>query len=156
MAHEEQGERGLAIQSLKAARELDPARKEIAARLAELEHQAVKARAQQMLARARSEEQAGELTAAYGSYQAAIRHDPASAGAHVGAARLALQAGDFSAAASWSERAVEYAPRAHEGRLLLAKAQAGMGNKAKAKATLAALLDENPDQKEARALLKSL
>ncbi len=155
-ALEERGERGLALQALKAARDLDPTRKEIAARLGELELLAVKSRAQQMLARARAEEQQGDASAALVSYQAAMRHDPASVTALLGAARAAVHEHDFANAAAWAAKAVEYAPKAAEGRLLLARAQIGLSQKALAKATLAQLLAQHPDQKEARALLKSL
>ena len=154
----ERGERSLAVQALKTARELDPARKEIQEKLATLERELVKSRVTSAIVHARQLEEAGDREPAevLKAWQLAVRHDPASVTAHLGAARAALRANDAPLAATFASRAVEYAPRAAEGRLLLARAFAAQGNKAKAKATLQAVLDEYPDQKEARAILKAI
>jgi curved DNA-binding protein CbpA len=154
--HAESGERGLAIQALKAARDLDPARKEIAQRLQQLEQEAVKARAQQAIANARTLEAEGELDEALAMWLTACRCDPSSASAHLGGARLALASRDHEQALALASRAVECAPRAAEGRLLVARAYAALGNKAKAKASLQAILEHNPEHKEARALLREI
>jgi len=154
--HAEKGERGLAVQALKAARELDPGRKEIAERLQRIESEQQKARAQSMIALAKKREADQDWPAALTAYQAALQVDPNSATATLSAARVAVMARDFQAATHHAQRAVDIAPRSAEPKLLLAQAWAGLGQKAKAKASLNSVLEVNPDNKEARALLKSL
>jgi uncharacterized protein HemY len=82
--------------------------------------------------------------------------DATSVIAHLGAARCAVQVGDWAAATSWAARAVESAPRSVEPRLVLARAYLGAKQKPKAKAVLQSLLADFPNQGEARSLLDSL
>jgi curved DNA-binding protein CbpA len=152
----ERGERMLAIEALKVALQLDPNRAEIAARLSQIEQEVRKSRAFGMVERGRGKEADDQMAEALQAYQAAIRMDPANATAHLGAARAALALHEFATAAALAGRAVEYAPRAAEPKLLLARAQAGLSQRSTAKKTLEALLEQSPDHKEARALLRSL
>ena len=154
LVHAEAGERSLAIEALKVARQLDPQRPEIQTRLLALEAEQRKIHAFALVEAGRAAEARGDFKAALSAYQGALRMDMGSAAATVGASRAALVMKDFDAASAWAARAVEYAPRAAEPRIILARAQMGLGQKAKAKATLQALLDFNPEHKEARALLK--
>lgn len=156
LAHAEKGERMQAIAAMKAARDLDPNRKEIQARLAEMEKEQAKARALSALASAREREDAGRWHEAAGAYGGAFQLDGRLAPAALGAARCALEDQDPRNASTWAARAVELTPNDPEARLLLAKAFAALNMKAKARAELTALLNKNPDHKEAKALLKAL
>jgi tetratricopeptide (TPR) repeat protein len=150
------GERSNAIAALKAARELDPNRKEIATRLVELERQQARARANSALASAKEREDRELWPQAVAGYAAAFQNDPHSFAAAYGAARCAMQNGDLQQASTWAARAVEISPGDVEARLLLARAYAAMNMKARARAELTALLTRTPDNKEAKALLRGL
>jgi curved DNA-binding protein CbpA len=154
MAHAADGERNLAVEALKVARQLDPTRREIATKLVELEAGQRKARAFAFVEQGRAHESNEAWAPALKAYQAALQVEPNSAAATLGAARSSLQNHEFSAASSYAARAVEYAPRAAEPKVVLARALMGLGQKAKAKSTLQSLLEQNPEHKEARALLK--
>ncbi len=156
LALAETGERSRAISSLKTARELDPARKEIAAKLAELEREQAKGRAISALELGREREQHQALPAALSAYGSAFQHDPKLLAAAVGAARVAQALGDNQTASIWASRAVELNPGDLPNRFLLAKLYAALSLKAKAKAELQLILGKQADYKEAKALLKSL
>ncbi len=150
------GERMHAIGALKAARELDPNRKEIAARLVELEREQVKARAASALLSAREREVHQNWGGAQSAYVTAFQLDARNAAAALGAARCASALGDAQTAASWAGRAVEIQPADIGSRLLLAKLFAAQALKTKARAELKVILEKVPEHKEARALLKGL
>jgi curved DNA-binding protein CbpA len=155
VAHAGAGSRTQAIAALKAARELDPNRKEIAQKLIELERDQARIRAQSALAAAKEKEEAEEWALAVTAYGAAfqLEKNPAAA---LGASRCALQTGDAQAATSWATRAVEANPADSNSRLALARCFVHAGMKARAKGELSAVLSKHPDHKEAKALLKGL
>ena len=150
------GERGNAIAALKAARELDPNRKEIANRLVELEREQARARAQSALIVGREREEGGLWVKAIAAYSSAFQNDPSLFDAALGAARSALENGDLQLASTWASRAVELNPADAPARFLLARAFKAMGMKARARAELTLLLAKHPDHKEAKALLRGL
>ena len=150
------GERGNAIAALKAARELDPNRKEIAQRMVELEREQARARAQSALLAGKEREESGLWTQAIAAYAAAFQNDPSLFGAALGAGRAALENGDLQSATTWGSRAVELNPADPQARFLLARAFKAMNMKTRARAELTALLAKNPDHKEAKALLRGL
>jgi curved DNA-binding protein CbpA len=150
------GERTQAIFALKAARELDPNRKEIAHKLVELEREQAKARARSALASAKEREERKKYADAIAGYAAALQNDPTCAEAAVGATRCALAMSDDRAATTWATRAVQLNPDDPEARLMLARLLLGAGMKVRARNELTALLHKNPDHKEAKALLKAL
>jgi len=150
------GERTQAIFALKAARELDPNRKEIAAKLIDLEREQAKARANSALASGREREDKKRFTEAITAYAAAFQNDPTSFAAAMGAARCAMETADARAATVWASRAVELNPDDAAARMMLSKLFVSAGMKARARAELTALLNKNPDHKEAKALLRTL
>lgn len=156
LEHAASGSRSQAIAALKAARELDPMRKEISARLAEMEREQAKARAVSALASAKEREDRRKFAEAKAAYGAAFQLDPASFEAAMGAARCALEENDARGASTWGARAVELRPADAPARLFLARIYLGASMKARAKAELTTLLEKDPDHKEARALLKAL
>jgi curved DNA-binding protein CbpA len=156
LAHAQNGDRGNAIAALKAARELDPNRREIAARLADLEREQSRARASSALSSGKEREERRRPAEALAAYAAAFQYDPASFAAAAGAARCALEAADMRAALSWATRAVELEPTDAAARLVLARALTATGQKARARSELSTLLSRTPDHKEARALLRAL
>ena len=150
------GDRGNAIAALKAARELDPHRKEIAQRMVELEREQARARAQAALLAGKEREESRLWVKAIAAYSSAFQNDPTLFGAALGAARCALENGDVQLASTWGSRAVELNPGDAAGRFLLARAFKAMGMKARARTELTALLAKTPDHKEAKALLRGL
>ncbi|HEY5677305.1 MAG TPA: tetratricopeptide repeat protein, partial [Myxococcales bacterium] len=70
--------------------------------------------------------------------------------------RSAFAIEDIRAALTWATRAVELQPDDAAARLLLARTLAASGQKARARGELNTLLSRNPDNKEARALLRAL
>jgi curved DNA-binding protein CbpA len=156
LAHIADGERGLAVEALKIAVQLDPQRKEIRDRIRELEAEQRKARAFFWFEQAKVAEVKDDWGAALRSYETGLQIDGRSGSGMLGAARAALEVRDFERSSSWAIRAVEYAPHAVEPKLILAQAEIGLGQGAKAKALLQSVLEANPDHKEARALLKSI
>lgn len=150
------GERAQAIATLKAARELDPNRKEIAAKLIELEREQAHARARSALASGKEREEQQRWEQALSAYGSAFQLDPSNFAAAVGAARCSMQNNDPRSASTWAARAVELNPSDAEARLLLARVFSLLNMKARARAELTALLANNPDHKEAKALLKAL
>jgi len=156
LEHALNGERTQAIFALKAARELDPNRKEIAAKLGELEREQARARANSALASGREREEKKRFREAITAYAAAFQNDPNSSLAAMGAARCAHESSDSRAATTWALRAVELNPEDLGARLLLARLFAGTGLKARARSELTTLLQKNPDHKEAKALLRAL
>jgi curved DNA-binding protein CbpA len=156
LQHAQNGERTNAIAALKAARELDANRKEIVAKLEELEREQARARANSALISAKAREEQQKWAEAVAAYAAAFQYEPNSYLAAFGAARCAMEDGDVKSASTWAARAVELKPDDPEPRLFLARAFAGMKMKARARAELTLLLNKNPDHKEARALLRGL
>jgi curved DNA-binding protein CbpA len=156
MQHAQKGERTNAIAALKAARELDPNRKEIATRLVELEREQAKARALSALSVAKDREEQGQWAQAVSAYASAFQNDPSSFAAAFGAARCALENGDLQQASTWAGRAIELNGGDAGARLVLARAFKAMNMKARARTELQALLAKNPDNKEAKALLRGL
>ena len=154
--HAAAGNRGAAIAELKTARELDPLRKEIALRLAEIEKEAAKVRVASALSWGHDLEAQLSHEKALGIYSNAFQQDPTCGEAAVGAARCAIALADWQQAASWGQRAVESAPDDLEGRVLAARAFAQLKMKARAKAELQLVLQKKPDHAEARAVLKGL
>ena len=150
------GERTQAIFALKAARELDPNRKEIAAKLIELEREQARARANSALASAREREEKKRFPEAMTAYAAAFQNDPTSFAAAIGAARCAMETADARAATVWASRAVELNPDDAAARWMLSQLFVSAGMKARARTELTALLNKNPDHKEAKALLRTL
>ena len=156
LEHAANGARSQAIAALKGARELDPMRKEIAAKLVEIEREQAKARAVSALSLAKEREDRRKYGDAKTLYASAFQLDPTNFDAAMGAARCALEEQDLRSATSWGARAVELRPADAPARLFVAQIFIGAGMKARAKAELTALLDKNPDHKEAKALLKAL
>ncbi|HEY6907759.1 MAG TPA: J domain-containing protein [Myxococcales bacterium] len=154
--HAQNGDRSNAIAALKAARELDPNRREIATKLAELEREQSRARAASALSSGKEREERRRPAEALAAYAAAYQYDPSSFPAAFGAARCALEAADVRAALTWAMRAVELQPADDASRLLLARALAASGQKTRARSELSTLLSRTPDHKEARALLRAL
>ena len=154
--HAAEGNRTAALAELATARELDPLRKEIALRLAEIEKEAAKVRVASALSWGRDLEAQMSHEKALGIYSNAFQQDPTCGAAAVGAARCALALSDWQPAASWGQRAVESAPDDLEGRVLAARAFAQLKMKARAKAELQLVLQKKPDHAEARAVLKGL
>jgi tetratricopeptide (TPR) repeat protein len=150
------GERSQAIATLKAARELDPNRKEIAAKLAGLEREQARARANSALTSGKEREEQQRWEHAISAYGSAFQLDPTNLAAAAGAARCCLQNNDARTASTWASRAVELNPGDSEARLLLAQSYKAMNMKARARAELTLLLKKDPDHKEAKALLKAL
>ena len=148
------GERAQAIAALKAARELDTRRAEIAQKLAELERDAARSRSQLAFKGAREQEEKGDLPAALKIYRQSFEMDPTNAPAAAAAARCAATLGDHQQASLLAARAVELAPDDVETRFLLANAFVTLGLKVKARVQLERVLDAKSDHKEARALLK--
>ena len=153
---DENGERTQAIFALKAARELDPNRKEISGKLIELEKDQARARASSALASAQDREEKRRFSEAVTAYAAALQNDPKSFVAAAGAARCAMEAKDPRAAVTWAARAVELNPDDAPSRLLLARLFVEAGMKARARTELSTLLQRNPDHREAKALLRTL
>ncbi len=156
LEHARNGERTQAIFALKAARELDPNRKEIAAKLGELEREQGRARANSALASAREREEQKRFPEAVAAYAAAFQNDPTSFLAAMGAARCAQEASDARVATTWAMRAVEVNPEDATARMMLARLLASNGMKARARTELTSLLNRDPDHKEAKALLRTL
>ncbi len=156
MEHAQKGDRGNAIAALKAARELDPNRREIAAKLIELERDQARLRASSALASGKEREERKRPAEALAAYAAAFQYDPTSFAAAAGAARTAFEAADMRAALAWATRAVELRSDDAPARLLLARSLAATGQKTRARSELSTLLSANPDHKEARALLRAL
>jgi curved DNA-binding protein CbpA len=154
--HALNGERTQAIYALKAARELDPNRKEIGAKMVELEREQAKARFRSALASAKEREEGRKFAEAIAGYAAAFQNDPTSFEAAMGATRCTLEMSDTRAATTWATRAVQLNPDDSEARLLFVRLLLGAGMKVRARNELATLLDKNPDHKEAKALLKAL
>jgi curved DNA-binding protein CbpA len=150
------GERSQAIATLKAARELDPNRKEIATKLAGLEREQARARANSALVSGKEREEQQRWEHAISAYGSAFQLDPTNLAAAVGAARCCLQSNDARAASTWAARAVELNPVDSEARLLLAQSFKALNMKARARTELTALLNKDPEHKEAKALLKAL
>ncbi|MBS2021808.1 MAG: DnaJ domain-containing protein [Deltaproteobacteria bacterium] len=150
------GQRGFAIAELKSARELDPQRKEIAQKLAELEKEAAKARSVSACVAAGERAAQGDFDRAIALYTAAHQSDPTNPEAARGIATAAAEKGEWPLAATWIPRAVEAAPTHVETRLLAGRVYAAVKNKARAKAELQFVLDKIPNHEEARALLKRL
>ena len=150
------GERTQAIFALKAARELDPNRKEIVAKLVELEREQTRARANSALASGREREEKRRFAEAITAYAAAFQNDPGSFAAAMGAARCAMESSDARAATIWASRAVELNPEDAGARMMLSRLFISAGMKARARTELGALLGKNPDHKEAKALLRTL
>jgi curved DNA-binding protein CbpA len=150
------GERTQAIFALNAARELDPNRKEIGAKLIELEREQARARGRSAMASAKEREERKKFAEAVTGYAAAFQNDPTSFEAAMGATRCALQMSDHRTAMTWATRAVQLNAGDEEARLLLARLLIGAGMKARARNELTAVLERNPDHKEAKALLKAL
>jgi curved DNA-binding protein CbpA len=148
------GERARAIAALKAARELDPRRGEVAQKLTELEREAARSRSQLALKSARDQEAAGDLPAALKTYATSFQMDPTNAAAAAAAARCATAMGDHRQASTFAARAVEVAPDDVDTRFLLGSAFLTLGLKARARAELNRVLEAKPDHKEARELLK--
>src|SRR5262249_45969901 len=132
----ENGERTQAIASLKAARELDPRRDEIAQKLAGLEKEAARSRSQVALKDAREQEEKGELAAALKPHRRSLDIDPTNAPAAAAAARCAEKMGDHQQASLLAARAVELAPDDLETRFLLAGLFVTLGLKVKARAEI--------------------
>jgi curved DNA-binding protein CbpA len=149
------GERTNAIAALKVARELDPNRKEIISRLAELEREQGKARARSALIVAQEKEEQQQFPQAAAAYAAAYQQEKSVAAA-MGASRCSLQSSELPGASSWAGRAVELEPNNPDARLLLAKTFVSLGMKARARTELQNILAKHPDIKEAKALLRSL
>jgi tetratricopeptide (TPR) repeat protein len=154
--HASKSERSQAIDALKAARELDPNRKEIGAKLVELEREQARSRANSALASGKEREERKMYPQAIAAYSAAFQLDPKSGTAAAGAARCAMENGDPQTAATWGVRAIELNPNDDEARLALAEVFVEMKMKARAKAELNAILKKNPEHPEAKALLKGL
>jgi curved DNA-binding protein CbpA len=155
LEHAKNGERMNAIGALRAARELDPNRKEIAAKLAELEREQGKARARSALMAAQEKEEAQRWPEAIAAYANAFQQDR-SALAALGAARCSMQSGDTQTASTWASRALEVEPANADARLLLARAFVALNMKVRARSELTKYIDQNPDDREARALLRAL
>jgi curved DNA-binding protein CbpA len=156
LKHALNGERTNAIYALKAARELDPHRKEIAAKLVELEREQARARANSAIVSAKEKEDRSRFADALAAYAAAYQYDSSSFVAASGAARCALQTSDTRAGLLWAGRAVELQPDDPAMRFTFARLLAASGQKARARNELNLLLAKNPDYKEARALLRAL
>jgi curved DNA-binding protein CbpA len=150
------GERANAIAALKAARELDPNRKEIALKLLELEREQARARAQSALSAGQEREEKRLWQEAISAYAGAFQNDPTCFAAAMGAARCSMESGDPQTASTWASRAVEVNPGDVEARLFLVRAFKAMNMKARARTALTALLAMKPDHTEAKALLRGL
>ncbi len=150
------GERSQAIATLKAARELDPNRKEIAAKLVQLEREQARARANSALVSGKEREEQQRWEHAISAYGSAFQLDPSCFAAALGAARCSMQNNDARSASTWASRALELNPDDSSARLLQAQIFKALNMKARARAELIALLNKDPDHKEAKALLKAL
>jgi curved DNA-binding protein CbpA len=148
------GERAQAIASLQTARELDPNRKEIAAKLGELERETQKARARSALQSADERERRNDLQSAFTAYVQSFQMEQTYAAA-LGAARVGYALRDFHHASTYAARAAELAlPGDVEARFLLAKSLVDLGLKARARPELQRVVATKPDHAEARSLLK--
>ena len=156
LEHAAQGNRSLAIHALRAARELDPNRKEISDKLAEVEREAARARAGSALLVGKEREAEQSFAVALASYTVASQLEVPGPEAAAGAARCALALADFQLAMTWASRAVERSPGEHRWRVLLARAFAGLRQKPRAKAELQIVLQNEPNHAEAKDLLRSL
>lgn len=151
-----EGNRSAAISALKTARELDPARREVSVKLAELEKEALQVRISSAVAWAKDLEAQGQLDKAKGIFANAFTQDGTRAEAALGAARCAAATADWQQAASWAQRAIEANGTDLDAHLLAARAFAQLKLKARAKAELQFVLGKRPDHPEAKALLKGL
>jgi curved DNA-binding protein CbpA len=156
LEHALNGERTNAIAALKAARELDPHRKEIGAKLVELEREQTRARASSAVVSAKEKEDNRRFADALAAYAAGYQYDPTSFAAASGAARCAVESGDMRAILLWSGRAAELQPDDAVSRMLLVRALVATGQKSRARNELTLLLGKTPDHKEAKALLRTL
>jgi curved DNA-binding protein CbpA len=148
------GERAQAIASLHTARELDPNRKEIVAKLAELERESQRARARSALQSGDEREHRNDLQGALNAYVQSFQMDQTYAAA-LGAARVAYALRDHHHASTYAARAAELAvPGDVEARFLLARSLVDLGLKARARPELQKVLAAKPDHAEARSLLK--
>jgi len=156
LAHVQNYERSQAIECLKAARELDPNRKEIVSKLVELEREQARARAKSALASGKEREDKKLWAQAITAYHAAFQLDPKNGAAAAGAARCFLWQDDAQAASTWATRALELDPADLDSRLVLAEAFIALKMKARARTELNNILSKDPEQAEAKALLKGL
>jgi curved DNA-binding protein CbpA len=151
-----EGNRSAAIQALKTARELDPQRREISLKLAELEKEALKVRVASAIAWGKDLEAQQQHEKAKGIFLNAFNQDATSSEAALGAARCAAEARDWQQCASWAQRSIELNSGELGAHLLAARAFAQLKLKARAKAELQFVLAKKPDHPEAKALLKGL
>jgi curved DNA-binding protein CbpA len=151
-----EGKRVEAIAGLKAARDLDPARKEIAEKLTELEKEQFKARAASALALAHDQEESGDKAKALATYANGLQLDPKQGEAALGAARCAEALRDYPQLLTFALRACELSPKSLDAHLLAARGFAALKQKPRAKAELELILTRDPKHAEAKALLKSL
>jgi tetratricopeptide (TPR) repeat protein len=154
--HAAEGNRLAAVAELQAARQLDPARKEIAQKLVELEKEGVRARIANAVASGIDWEEKGEFARALTVYQTALQQDPTNVAAGIGAARCAAEQQDWQRTCSLCAKVLEAAPTDVEAQLLLSRALIKVGSKVRAKAQLQQLLKQKPGHAEAMALLKRL
>lgn len=156
LKHAAEGNRTAALAELATARELDPMRKEIAVKIAELEKEAAKVRVAAAVTWAKDLEEHGDHEKGKAIFVNAFQMDVASGDAAYGAGRCALELSDWQQAATWAQRAAELLPLDLGVRLLAARAYAKLKMKARAKAELTFILKQQPDHPEAKALLKGL
>jgi curved DNA-binding protein CbpA len=156
LEHAAKGQRAVAIQVLRTARELDPGRKEIAAKLTEVERESAKARAASALHLGKEREASGNFSQALASYAAAIQLEAPGSDAPAGAARCALALGDFAGAGGWAARGLERFPGENRLRVLAARAFIGLKQTTKARTELLLVLQNEPHHAEAKALFKPL
>ena len=148
-----------ALSLLSQAVQLEPDNQELREELAGLRRRQDLARVREELARGAELEAKGELEKAAVQYQLAAAADPRNAEAASKAAAVLLRLGgdpNLKEAKALAQRAVELLPRSANHRVLLAKVllQADMKKLARRELEEAVRLD--PENSEARALLKKL
>ena len=154
--HAAEGNRTAALAELATARELDPMRKEIALKIAELEKESAKVRIATAITWGKDLEAQGSHDKAKSIFANAFQQDGTAGEAAFGAARCALELSDWQQAATWGQRAAELLPLDLDARMVAARAFAKLKMKARAKAELTFVLQKQPNHPEAKALLKGL
>lgn len=149
------GDYGKAYTELHTAEQIDAKHTEVKALLLEVKVSHDRQRADQERARAKQEEQAGDLGKAAMAYKAASNFDPKDGESAFKAARLLLRVGgDLKDARVYALRAVEAAPKVANHHALLGEIFLQAGSKALAKNSFEEALKLDPKHEEARRHVK--
>jgi curved DNA-binding protein CbpA len=151
------GDYSAAAEQFKLVGDLDPRHEDAKKKLAEATKQAARKRAKDYVARAVTEEQAGDETAAEQLYYAALGQDPDYAPAAGRLARMMLaQRKDPKMVKTYAEKGVAGEPKNADFRVTLGEVLYKLGLKKNAKRELEMALQLEPNHALAKALLKKI